>query len=92
MNGRRWWLIVAVCAAMLVVATRPVLGLSIQEMARLEGQGETTLWGLGFVMGLPGTGDPANTLPLARQLAKLLELGGSPVPNIEELYKGKNIA
>ncbi len=61
-------------------------------MARLEGQGETTLWGLGFVVGLAGTGDPSEVMPLARQLAKLLERGGNPTPQLEDLAKGKNIA
>lgn len=61
-------------------------------MSRLEGQGETTLWGLGFVVGLTGTGDPSEVMPLARQLAKVLEHGGNPVPELEDLAKGKNIA
>lgn len=76
----------------LIAASRPASALSLQEMARLEGQGETTLWGLGFVVGLGGTGDPSEVMPLARQLAKLLERGGNPVPELEDLAKGKNIA
>lgn len=90
----RLWSVIS-CLVCVLAALGPAglaRGLSVQEMARLEGQGETTIWGLGFVMGLPGTGDPANTLPLARQLAKLLERGGNPIPNIEELYKGRNVA
>ena len=66
--------------------------LSVQELARLEGQGETTLWGLGFVTGLQGTGDPSEALPLSRSLAQVLSAGGNPVPRLEELFKGKNIA
>ena len=66
--------------------------LSVQELARLEGQGESDLWGLGFVTGLGGTGDPASTAPAARQLARLLQNGGNPIPNVEELARGKNIA
>lgn len=66
--------------------------LSVQELARLKGQGESTIWGLGFVVGLPGTGDSSDKLPLARSLAQLLENGGNPVPDLAELAKGKNIA
>lgn len=76
----------------LLSAVQSARALSLQEIARLEGQGETTLWGLGFVVGLTGTGDPSDVLPLARQLARLLERGGNPVPALEELAKGKNIA
>lgn len=79
----------------LIVALWPALsaqGLSVQELARLRGQGESDLWGLGLVIGLQGSGDPLTTLPLARQLAQLLEAGGNPVPNIEELFKGRNVA
>lgn len=78
------------CLALICAAS--VQAISLQEMTRLEGQGESTIWGLGFVIGLPGTGDSAETLPLARQLAKLLGAGGSPVPNLEELSDAQNIA
>lgn len=76
----------------LLSVERSASALSLQDMARLEGQGETTLWGLGFVVGLGGTGDPSDVMPLARQLAKLLERGGNPTPQLEDLAKGKNIA
>lgn len=80
-------------AAGLVLASgRPALGVAIQELARLSGQGETVLRGLGFVVGLPGTGDPSENPALARQLARLLEENGSPVPDLRELAKGRNIA
>jgi len=92
MTRLRTAVLALVTALVALVPAESARALSVQEMARLQGQGETTIWGLGFVMGLPGTGDPANTLPLARQLARLLERGGSPVPNIEELFKGRNVA
>ncbi|MBL8746635.1 MAG: flagellar basal body P-ring protein FlgI [Phycisphaerae bacterium] len=90
----RWLAVRALLCAFFALGcvTRPASALSLQEMARLEGQGETTLWGLGFVVGLGGTGDPSEVLPLARQLAKLLERGGNPTPQLEDLAKGKNIA
>lgn len=86
-------MLVALAAAVVALgATAAARATSVQELARLQGQGETTIWGLGFVIGLQGTGDPSEHLPLARQLAKLLERGGNPVPKVEELAKGKNIA
>lgn len=84
----RW--IVSACLALF--AAPSTFALSLQEMTRLEGQGETTLWGLGFVTGLAGTGDPSENLAMARQLARLLQNGGNPIPDLEDLAKGKNIA
>lgn len=81
------WAIVA-----LFGLSRAATALSLQELTRLEGQGETTLWGMGFVVGLAGTGDPSENMALSRQLARLLENGGNPVPDVAELAKGKNIA
>lgn len=81
----------AVCAWIALLAS-PSRAVTIQDLAALEGHGESKLWGFGFVVGLQGTGDPSEFLPQARQVAKLLERGGNPVPKIEELAKGKNIA
>jgi flagellar P-ring protein precursor FlgI len=86
-------LLTGLCAALALLAhPAPARALSLQEITRLAGQGETTLWGLGFVVGLAGTGDPSENLALSRQLARLLEHGGNPVPDVLELAKGKNIA
>lgn len=76
----------------LVVPTMPAAALGVKEMARLGGEGESTIWGLGFVTGLAGTGDSGDVLPMARQLAALLEKGGNPVPELAELSKTKNTA
>lgn len=80
------------CAVCALLTSAPAQGTTIRDLVRLEGHGEARLWGLGFVTGLPGTGDPMTTLPLARQLAALLERGGNPVPNLDELASGQNIA
>lgn len=78
--------------ALLVVSVRADATLTLRDLTRLEGHGESTLRGLGFVMGLPGTGDSGTTPPLARQLAKLLEVSGNPIAGIEELVATRNIA
>jgi len=70
----------------------PAHATTVRDLIRLHGHGKSQLWGLGFVTGLPGTGDPLSTLPLARQLAALMERGGNPVPDLDELSSGKNIA
>lgn len=89
-TGSAWvWIVGALLA---LAGARHALGVTIQDLAALQGHGESKLWGFGFVVGLQGTGDPSEFLPQARQVAKLLERGGNPVPRLEELAKGKNIA
>lgn len=91
-SGRVWGWGVMLLVLAWGIAVPSARALGIKEMARLAGEGETTLWGLGFVVGLAGTGDSGETLPLARQLAQLLENGGSPIPDLIELSQTKNIA
>lgn len=75
-----------------LVSAGPARGTSLQEIARLQGQAESTVWGLGLVIGLNGTGDSGSVLPLARQVAALLEQGGNKIPNLDELAKARNVA
>ena len=83
----------ALLGALVALAAAPAArALTIQDIAALEGQGESKLWGFGFVVGLAGTGDAGAFPPEARQVAKLLERGGNPVPKDIELAGGKNIA
>ncbi len=76
----------------LLTITSSVRALTIKELTTIRGTGETTLWGWGLVMGLPGTGDSGDYLPMARQIARLLEEGGNVIPDIEELSSAQNIA
>lgn len=72
----------------------------IKDIARIKGQETNTLRGLGLVVGLNGTGDPASSLPTLRALARSMELMGNPVgrPNLkgegglQELEKTRNVA
>ncbi|MFM9958041.1 MAG: flagellar basal body P-ring protein FlgI [Phycisphaerales bacterium] len=82
----------ALLSALVALTPRTTHAITVQDLALLQGHGESKLWGFGFVVGLQGTGDPSEHLPQARQIAKLLERGGNPVPRLEELAKGKNIA
>ncbi len=65
---------------------------SVQELVRLQGQGESVLQGLGLVIGLPGTGDSGQDLIVARPLAKLLENSGNPIGGFEELANSRSVA
>mgnify|MGYP001203512068 CR=1 FL=1 len=67
-------------------------GASVKEIARLEGQGRSVLRGTGLVIGMPGTGDSAEDLVLARPLARLLENEGIPIANFEELANSRSVA
>lgn len=90
----RWNRLFTLIALLIVTlaGARSARALSVQDLAMLSGTGESTLWGMGFVIGLPGTGDPGEFLPLARQLAALLERSGNVIPNIEELAETRNVA
>lgn len=86
-----------VCAGIALVGwtpAGPALGgdISVQDITRLKGHGSDRLWGMGLVMGLPGTGDSADLLPRARQIAKLMEHAGNPVPGLEEAMEASSVA
>lgn len=66
--------------------------MSVEDVVRLKGYGSSQIWGIGLVVGLNGTGDSGDILPVARPLAKLLERAGNPVPNLEELTETQSIA
>ena len=70
----------------------PAHGASVKEIARLEGQGKSVLRGFGLVIGLPGTGDKADQLVVARPLAKLLENEGNPIGSFNELANARSVA
>ncbi|MBX9735923.1 MAG: flagellar basal body P-ring protein FlgI [Phycisphaerales bacterium] len=73
-------------------ARQTIDAISIQEIARLEGQGEVILRGVGIVTGLKGTGDSGQDLALARPLAKIYESNGNPMGDLRELAKAKSAA
>ena len=66
----------------------------LKSICRVKGQEENTLHGLGFVVGLKGTGDGSNFLPTIRTLAKVMSLMGEPVGQngLAELKNAKNVA
>lgn len=65
---------------------------SVQELCRIEGQGESVLRGVGIVTGLKGTGDSGADPVLARPLAEFYRANGNPVPDLKDLVKAKSAA
>lgn len=85
----RLMLLVSACAALLTPAAG---ALTVQEMCRLQGHGESVVWGYGLVMGLPGTGDKAGNKEREQILARLGEVAGSPVAELASITNAKNVA
>ncbi|MEM7623873.1 MAG: flagellar basal body P-ring protein FlgI [Planctomycetota bacterium] len=83
--------IVAACVTNAFVASATASD-SIADFARIRGQGESVLQGLGLVIGLPGTGDIGQDLVVARPLAAMLEQLGNPVANLDELAQSQSVA
>lgn len=92
LESRRWLVLAAVLWAVLAGGVRTDGAVSIQDLVRLEGYGASELWGIGLVTGLPGTGDGGEILPLARPLARLMERGANPIPDLAELADANAVA
>jgi flagellar P-ring protein precursor FlgI len=77
----------------------PAGATEIRDLCRVKGQEESTIRGLGLVIGLNGTGDSGDG-PTMRALARSLQLMGSPLSaqplpsaeELDELRKVKNVA
>lgn len=65
---------------------------TVNDIARIKGQGRSVLQGIGLVVGLSGTGDSGKELALARPLAEVLRHNGNPIPDLRELEKTKSVA
>lgn len=65
---------------------------TVNDLARIKGQGESIIQGLGLVVGLNGTGDSGKELVVARPLAQVLENNGLPIASLEELKNSKSVA
>ena len=85
--GRAWMALVLGVAWAIGAA-----GLQVQNLAFLDGEGESEVWGLGLVTGLRGTGDRSDTMFRARQIARLMEEGGNEAPSLEEIVAADNVA
>jgi len=84
----------AAVACVLWAATAAEARTALESICRVKGQEENTLRGLGFVIGLEGTGDDGTFLPTIRSLAMTMELLGEQLgqDGLAELKDTKNAA
>lgn len=80
----------ALCLALLTGAS--ARGTTVQEVARIKGHGQSTLQGIGLVVGLPGTGDSGQELAVARPLMEMLRNNGNPIADTSELANSQSVA
>src|SRR3954463_5367769 len=64
---------------LLALAAPSRAGTTVNELARIQGQGELELRGVGLVVGLPRSGDSGKELAVARPLQQLYINSGNPV-------------
>lgn len=70
----------------LTVEVRPAQAVTrIANVCTIDGQMPLTIRGMGFVVGLNGTGDPDETGPTARAFAAFLKLSNNPLLDAKEL-------
>ncbi|MCC6677063.1 MAG: flagellar basal body P-ring protein FlgI [Phycisphaerales bacterium] len=71
---------------------RPALGVTVKELSRLKGQGESVIQGIGLVVGLSATGDSGKELAMARPLMQVLANNGNMLGSPKELASSKSVA
>jgi len=86
-----------IAVLLITVMTPPVPApgqTTVKSICRVKGQEQNTLHGLGFVVGLKGTGDGGDFLPTIRALEKTMRVMGEPLGNqgLAELKNAKNVA
>lgn len=77
--------------AVLALGAQVRAGTTVSEIARIQGQGETLLHGLGLVVGLNGSGDSGKDLDMVRPLMEVYRNSGNPVM-IDDLKGVQNVA
>lgn len=80
------------CVVFALTGADALAGGTVKDIARLEGQGEFMLRGVGLVVGLAGTGDSGKELTVARPLAELLKNNGNAIALPRELEASKAVA
>ena len=84
--------LIALCLLATLGVPAAQANLSIEDVVRRKGYGSSQNWGVGLVVGLDGTGDGGEVMPMARPLAQLLERAGRPVPNLADLAEAGSVA
>lgn len=95
-KSRATWILLLAAAAYLLaagaIAVSGAQATTVKDLARLKGQGDSVVVGVGLVVGLSGTGDSGKELAMARPLAELLKNGGVTVGSLKELAASKSVA
>ncbi|GJM17896.1 MAG: flagellar P-ring protein FlgI [Phycisphaeraceae bacterium] len=89
---RRWFVILSACFGVCVCAPNAHAVRTLREIARISGQNEYEIQGLGLVIGLPGTGDSGKDLVMARPLAEVLRKQGNEIPSFDDLRNTRSVA
>jgi flagellar P-ring protein precursor FlgI len=76
---------------LLVGAASASAGMRLEDICRVKGQEENSLQGMGIVVGLKGTGDGGDSMPMIRSLAMAMQLMGNPIGQ-GELKNARNCA
>jgi flagellar P-ring protein FlgI len=86
--------VVPLFVAITVLSAPAAAQTAVKSICRVKGQEQNSLHGLGFVVGLKGTGDGGNFLPTIRALEKTMRVMGEPLGNqgLAELKDAKNVA
>jgi len=92
MNLRALFVLVWAVFAVGALSCSEAQATTVKELARLSGQGQSILRGVGLVVGLPGTGDSGKELVVARPLAKLIDNGGIELGSPLELKNSRSVA
>ncbi|MDA0919716.1 MAG: flagellar basal body P-ring protein FlgI [Planctomycetota bacterium] len=85
-------LMLLVCVAFLSEVRTAQAITRISNVCTIDGQMPLTVRGLGFVVGLNGTGDPDETGPTARAFAAFLKLSNNPLLDPKELTNLGSVA
>lgn len=89
---RRFVAQILTCVALVGGLCRAAQATTVNELARIKGQGENILRGQGLVFGLNGTGESGKEPAMARSLAEYFRNNGNPVPDVADLKGVKNVA
>jgi flagellar P-ring protein precursor FlgI len=90
MRHRPWFMFIA--AAALLSPAFAAAGTTVKDVARIKGQGRSTVTGIGIVTGLSGTGDSGKDPALARALQRLMENNALTVESLKDLQGVKAVA
>ncbi len=85
--------VVTVCGV-LISGERGQASTLLKNICRVKGQEESTIQGMGLVIGLAGTGDTTGFLPTHKALATVLERMNNPIgqKGMLEIKDAKNVA